>query len=173
MSRFNQKIHHRRSIRLRHYDYTAAGAYFITVCAYNRQCLFGELISEQTILSRAGEIVDEVWKKLPLHYPRVILDELVVMPNHCHGIVFFSAQQAEPESVFIKAHHLGEIVRAWKNLSTKQIHVEGLLVDLPIWQRNYYEHIIRDENELGRVRQYIADNPLKWDLDQYHTTVFL
>lgn len=148
----------RRSIRLKGYDYTQAGAYFVTICARNRECLFGNIANGEVSLNVAGRMTRSVWDELPNRFSGLELDAFVVMPNHVHGIfVLVGAGLALPG--------LGDIVRAFKSLTA--VRVNRLLMRTgPLWQRNYYEHIIRNEKELNLVREYIANNPLQWELDR-------
>lgn len=170
----------RRSLRLKGYDYAQAGAYFVTVCTRNRECLFGDVVGDLMALNAAGNVVQRVWYELPTRFPRVRLDAFVVMPNHVHAIVIITdsdegAASSAPTPYdgvpgpvgagLALPNRLGDIVRAFKSLSA--ITVNRLLSrsGQPLWQRNFYEHIIRDDGELDRVRQYIADNPARWALD--------
>jgi REP element-mobilizing transposase RayT len=176
MIRYNPDINHRRSIRLRGYDYSEAGAYFVTVCTQNRECLFGEIVDGKVILNDAGRMVESIWNELHQHYKGVETDEFVVMPNHFHGIiVLVGAGLALPridttirqnQGAASSAPTLGDIVRTFKSKST--IYVNRLLVRTGqrLWQRNYYEHIIRTEDEMNRLREYIVNNPAQWALDE-------
>jgi REP-associated tyrosine transposase len=178
-------IHHRRSIRLQGYDYTQAGAYFVTICTQNRECLFGKVVDGEMVLNDAGQITQEIWNGLPGRFPTVELDQSVVMPNHIHGIlILVGAQFIAPNApshqgainraptigrrttkgVINHAPTLGEIIRAFKAATARQIRLAGLQEFR--WQHNYYEHIIRDEDSLNRIREYIATNPLCWELDR-------
>jgi putative transposase len=174
---YKSEIHHRRSIRLRNYDYSQAGAYFVTVCAWNRECLFREIKNGDTFLNELGDIVMKCWDLIPTHFPHVEIDEFVVMPNHIHGIVILSnvgAQFIAPfrkttteyQGVMNHAPTVGKIVRAFKARCTHMINNVRNTPGGPLWQRNYYEHIIRDESELHRIREYIRDNPVKWHEDE-------
>ena len=160
--------HDRRSLRLKGFDYAQARAYFITVCTQNRESAFGCVDDGDMRLNDAGRMVRSVWEGLPDRFPGMELDDFVVMPNHVHGIaVFVGAGLALPEEngAASSAPTLGDVVRAFKSLSA--IHVNRLLRRSgPLWQRNYYEHVIRNERELDRIREYIATNPLKWALDR-------
>jgi len=161
-------IHHRRSMRLNGYDYAQAGAYFITICIQNRLGLFGDIVDGEMRLNDAGRMVQSVWEALPERFSGFESDAFVVMPNHVHGIVtFVGAGQALPEEngAASSAPTLGDVVRAFKSLSA--IRVNRLLRRFgPLWQRNYYEHVIRNERELEKIREYMATNPLKWALDR-------
>ena len=185
--------HHRRSIRLRGYDYAQAGTYFVTIVAHDRECPFGEIGDGRMALSRAGRTVQHAWLDLPNHYPHVILGEFVIMPNHVHGIIILMDQpvgrggsvsgeiplrsqaysdpgvlpdRAETRPYTRKCHGLPEIVRAFKSFSARRINAMRHIPGAPAWQRNYYEHIVRNDEELARIRKYIRDNPLKWEVDR-------
>jgi putative transposase len=144
----------RRSLRLHGYDYAQAGAYFITVCTHRRVALFGEVVENDVQLNRAGMIVKEAWGDLTAHYHDIDLDEFVVMPNHVHGIIILADH---PRS----RHGIPEIVRGFKTFSARNVNEfhgnRGAL-----WQRGYYEHVIRNDTALNRIRGYIANNPARW-----------
>jgi putative transposase len=153
---------------LQGYDYGQAGAYFVTVCTQNRTCLFGEVTDGAMRLNSAGELAATVWNSMPERFPEIELDMFVVMPNHLHGIIVLSdfgraATRAAPT--------VGDVVGAFKSLFTLRF-VEGVkskrwpAFDRRVWQRNYYEHVIRDERDLARARRYIDENPLRWDFDR-------
>ncbi len=187
----------RRSIRLKGYDYSRAGAYFVSVCAHNRACLFGEIADlsafghaqagRQMVLNDAGRMVEFVWGKLPVRFDRLELDEFVVMPNHIHSI-FVLCRRGEPcvrpmfDQPAKQGEHkvrpygtlpntVGRIVQAFKSVTTHE-YINGVKQHgwppFPgkLWQRNYYEHVIRNENELNRIREYIINNPKKWAFDR-------
>ena len=167
------KSHHakpyrnRRPIRLQGYDYSRAGAYFVTVCTHDRLCLFGEIADRRMALNDAGRMVQQVWDDLPNHYSHVELDECVVMPNHVHGIVVIVGAGLKPAPTKpTKRHGLPEIVRALKAFSARRINEMRGMPGGKIWQRGYYEHIIRNDDELNRIREYIANNPMKWEMDR-------
>ncbi len=152
--------HNRRSIRLKGYDYSRAGAYFVTICAQNNgECLFGDIVGGEMVLNDAGRVVQAVWDDLPNHYVGVELDQYVIMPNHFHGIVVLGGP------VGPKRHGLPEIIRGFKTFSSRRINAMRRTPGTRVWQRNYYERIIRDDGSMHRIRKYIADNPLKWELD--------
>ncbi len=162
--------HHRRSIRLADYDYKQSGAYFITVCAKHRQCLFGEIADGEMRLNELGRAVEECWEWLAQRYQQVSLDAWIIMPNHLHGVIVLddfnkggSRTAPTPE---IRPKPLGRLIGAFKTVSTKKINVLRRAPGAPVWQRNYYEHVIRSEDEWHRIRTYIEENPLKWDIDQ-------
>jgi len=182
--KLNPDRHHRRSIRLRGYDYLQSGAYFVTVCTKDRECLFGEVMDGEMRWNEAGRIVQTTWAELPSHYPGVQIDEFVVMPNHVHGIVVLSEHHGNERDVgaqFIappigiaatskgainRAPTLGSVVRAFKARITTAINGIRQTPGVPVWQRNYYEHIIRADDDLNRIRQYIIDNPAQWAFDR-------
>ena len=173
--KYDPHKHHRRSIRLKGYDYTQAGAYFVTICTQNRECLFGEVVDGVIRPNTHGAIVFEAWHDLPNHYPNVTLDAFVVMPNHVHGIIMLVTNDAPVGAGFKPApttqpgpmgHGLSEIIRAFKTFSARRINAARKSPGLSVWQRNYYEHIIRNEKSLNRIRQYILDNPLRWAMDR-------
>jgi len=172
--RYDPGKHHRRSIRLKGYDYTRAGAYFITVVTRDRVCLFGEVVDGEMRLNPFGEIVAESWRWLATQYDYVELDAWVVMPNHLHGIIVITdgrgglqtAPTAMQTAPAMKRKPIGRLIGAFKTVSTKRINEHRGTPNAPVWQRNYYERIIRGEESLNRIRQYIADNPLRWHLDR-------
>ena len=155
----------RRGLRLRHYDYASAGWYFVTVCTAGRVSLFGEIVRGAMQLNEAGRAIAEAWTALPARFPRVDVDAFVVMPNHLHGILAFEAHGEE-----VAGPPLGEVVGAFKSVTTVEygrgVRAAGWSAyRARLWQRNYFEHVIRDERSLEQIRQYIIDNPLQWDLD--------
>ena len=177
---FNQNRHHRQSIRLRNYDYSQAGLYFITMCVHQRLSLFGEVVAGKMILNEAGRVVQDVWHDLPSHYTNVELDSFVVMPNHIHGIVRFngivraiheSPLQSPLQQSPISRRNMGlsKLVGRLKMVSAKRINQLRNTQGVPVWQRNYHEHIIRHENAYMKIADYIHTNPLRWQEDRYYT----
>jgi putative transposase len=173
---YNPETHHRRSIRLKGYDYSQSGAYFVTVCARDKEYLFGEIKEGKMLLNKYGEIVMECWNTIQNHFVNVACDEFVVMPNHIHGIIKIpnvGAQFIAPigktmsknQGVINHAPTVGEIVRSFKARCTYMINQVGNTTGMTIWQKNYYEHIIRYEKELHQIREYIVNNPMQWELD--------
>jgi putative transposase len=186
--KYNPDIHHRRSIRLKRYDYSRAGTCFLTVCTHQRECLFGDIAAGKMRLNAAGKIAVQYWNEIPTHFPHVQLDGFVVMPNHVHGILVImgagNANRAKdpilnwaplkprattPEPNGIERPHgtsktLGSVVRGFKIGVTKWIRKHTTVFE--VWQRNYWEHIIRDEYEMNRIREYVATNPAKWETDR-------
>jgi putative transposase len=182
---YNLDIHHRRSIRLREYDYSSTGAYFVTICVHGRECLFGEITDCEMKLNDAGRLVEGVWKGLPGRFPHVELDECIIMPNHFHGIIVI-ADNPDPVGAIheLPLHHaaisakmhrrnmlLPKIIGYLKMNSAKGINLLRYMQGVPVWQRNYYERIIRNEAELDVARKYIAENPMKWAEDEENPVV--
>jgi putative transposase len=214
------EYHHRRSIRLNGYDYSKEGLYFITICIYERQCLFGAIENKIMILNDAGKFAQQCWQDIPAHFPNVILHEFIVMPNHVHGIIelvrvqnigvqntraivgvenfqplHFGPIPSQPrrQNQFQKIipRSVGSIIRGYKigvtkwfrentvgveNAGVVGVQNAGVVVGVQnfeplryeprrIWQRNYYEHIIRDEQSYHRISDYIINNPSKWNDD--------
>ena len=197
---YNSKVHHRKSIRLKGYDYSQAGLYFITICVQDRKCLFGKIVDGEMILNDAGKIADECWLEIPNHFPNVILHEHIVMPNHVHGIVelkqndvanvrvkifqpippqtelpvgaenFLPLQPPNepPRNEFQKMipRSIGSVVKGFKIGVTKWFRNNTDIEKL--WQRNYHEHIIRDEQSYQRISDYIINNPKNWKEDKFY-----
>jgi REP element-mobilizing transposase RayT len=164
--------HHRRSIRLQSYDYTQAGAYFLTISVQNNAAHFGTIRDEAMELNSAGEMIADWWLRLPSKFPSLSLDTFVVMPNHFHGIITLQGATtiAAEESGSKPAVSLGQVVQWFKTMTTnayiRAVHTQGWApFERRLWQRNYYEHIIRDDADLARIRAYIANNPQQWQAD--------
>ena len=175
-SKFNSQKHHRHSIRLPNYDYAQPGAYFITIVTYQRTLLFGNIVNEEMQLNNFGKIVDECWRAIPDHFPNVELRAYIIMPNHIHGIIMINdhgatmsssssvgARHASPLPHGVKSHSIGAIVGSFKSTVTRRIGRE--FNSTGIWQRNYYEHIIRNEKDLQNKTNYIEANPMLWNVD--------
>lgn len=188
--------HHRHSYRLQGYDYSAPGAYFITLCAYQRQCLFGSIIDGQMQPNDLGQIVAEEWQKSSEIRQEIELDEWVLMPNHFHGIVWITPpdsptgvgakgpsplrqrEHPHPPRVektgimpLMKSRSLSSLVAGFKTITTKRINQLRNAPGTPVWQRNYYDHIIRHKDALQKIRQYVQTNPQKWQIDQLHPEI--
>ena len=161
---FNKDVYHRQSIRLRGYDYSQPGHYFLTICCYQKQAVFGEVFQQQIQLNCFGKIATEQWLKLTEKFTFIKLHEFVIMPNHMHGIIEITAQQPGP----IANTTLGQIVRSYKASVTSAIRNQTQSQQYAVWQRNYYEHIIRSEASFWAITQYIRDNPKKWPEDEYY-----
>ena len=169
---YDPAMHHRRSIRLRGYDYSRAGAYFVTLCTQQRKRLFGKIVNGELRLNDKGQMVVNRWEWLAEAYGHVLLDEYVVMPNHLHGIIMITDQcsggmQGAPEQDVPteKRKPLGRLIAAFKTASTNQINRSTAIVGKKLWQRNFWEHIIRNEHELNLIRAYIRNNPAQWERD--------
>jgi REP element-mobilizing transposase RayT len=161
-------IHRRHSLRLRNYDYSQAGMYFVTACTRERVCSFGEIINGEMYPTDAGEIVRMVWDALPEHYPQIALDIFVVMPNHVHGIVVIEPVGAGLKPAPTARHGLSEVMRAFKTFSSRRINEMRETPGDKIWQRSFWERVIRNDEELDRIREYIQNNPAQWTLDRLH-----
>jgi len=179
--RFNPEIHHRQSIRLRDYDYARAGAYFVTVCAFQRECAFGEVVDGQVVLNEMGEIVRDEWMKTANFRVYVQLDEFVIMPNHFHAVLWIKDVGATHRVAQVGNRHaedqtknrpndnrathrvaptagpvsgsIGAIIGQFKSAATKRINACRNTPGIPAWQRNYFERVIRDDRELENIRQ--------------------
>jgi putative transposase len=165
-------IHRRKSIRLKEYDYSQPGEYFITICTYDKKCVLGEEIEEKIRLSPIGEIAKKCLEEIHEHFPEVGLDEYVIMPNHVHGIIIITESRDLINQIPTKNFPLmknpkvtlGKIMRYYKARSTKYIHNSGY-VDFR-WQSLFYDRIVRGDKELNNIRDYIINNPIKWYLDE-------
>jgi len=159
---------HRRSLRLPEYDYSQIGTYFVTICVHRRERLLGSIRNVEMQLNEYGQIVAECWQWLPGAYPYVCLDEWVIMPNHLHGIIVINGRggsRTAPIKEF-KAKPLGRLIGAFKTVSTKKINAFRQIKGAAFWQRNFFEHVVRNEESLNRIREYIITNPQRWDLDR-------
>jgi REP element-mobilizing transposase RayT len=216
MNTYNPQIHHRRSIRLKGYDYSQAGWYFVTICCHGRACLFGDVINNKMVLNEYGQIANNEWMKTPDIRPNVELGEFIIMPNHVHGIIRLLCRgelhsplhngvstnnNIELHSPLhngvstnnnIELHSplhngvstnnningecdsplqgpsntIGAIIRGYKSSVTKQLNL--LNIGCAVWQRNYYEHIIRNEQSYQNISKYIINNPAKWSEDKFY-----
>ena len=221
----NPEKHHRRSIRLREYDYSQPGAYYVTICTQNHECLFGNIVDGHMALNEFGNICIHRWLEIPMHYHNVSLDEFVIMPNHVHGIIIINhvsdctvgaihespLQRISPQQRNSFPQHIPpfpkndtngtvdgftiitdsiggrfinrpdntdenkkkrrimtipKIIGRFKMNTAKQINQLRQTPGIPVWQRNYYEHIIRDDHALYRIRRYIVNNPSNWQKDK-------
>lgn len=208
--RYDPERHRRHSIRLKGYDYSQAGAYYVTIVTRDRANLFGEVVDGQMRLNELGHVVREEWLRSEHVRHEIRLDEFVVMPNHVHGIIWIAGESpsrqpppddpqpgGEPQSAPVGAHSraplppshppqpahgsqpppqrarrsLGSFIAGFKSIATTRINQLHGAPGTPVWQRNYYEHVIRDERALNRIRQYIRDNPMRWDLDRENPLV--
>ncbi|MFT5702841.1 MAG: putative transposase [Rickettsiales bacterium] len=189
--KYNPKVHHRRSIRLKNYDYSQDGAYFITICCEDKKCLFGKIVNGEMVLNEFGKIAHNEWMKTVELRKNIALDVFVVMPNHIHGIIIIRTPAITNNGIvgadcirpnftnknnddFAKkgecnsplqgtSQTIGAIVRGYKSAVTKRINFSK-----SIWQRNYHEHIIRNENSYQLISDYILTNPAKWLEDKLY-----
>ncbi len=196
--------HHRRSIRLKGYDYSQAGAYFVTICVHHRECLFGEIVDGEMRLNEPGQIVAACWQDITRHFGNVALDEFAVMPNHLHGIIVIGGAlstvgakhspqprwlRTEADNVIgnasananygmlrpykntlpprgTQSDSLAAMVQNFKSVTARRVNVLRNTQGAPVWQRNYYEHIIRGDKELDNIRAYIGGNAACWAEDE-------
>ena len=182
-------LRRRRSPRLAGYDYSQNGAYFVTITSFQRACIFGEIFGEEMRLNDCGSIVCNSWHDIPEHHPQVVLDEFVVMPNHVHGVLLLLgdgppgdagvaptvrdglqgnvgvAPTARRQPSGPSSGSLGAVIGSFKSAVTRGINRVRGSPGVSVWQRNYHDRIIRDEDELLRIRTYIRENPLRWALD--------
>jgi putative transposase len=181
--KFDPQNHHRRSIRLQGYDYTQSGAYYITIVTYQRQHLFGEVVNGVMHLNELGKIARDEWFKTAVlrAYVELYEDEFVVMPNHVHGIIWIENKDGGDNTTIVGtrrrrvptveqfgkpvSHSIPTIVRAYKSAVTYAVNALQNQRGGVLWQRNYYEHVIRDEKDLKAKRDYILSNPLNWEDD--------
>lgn len=198
MAAYNPAIHHRRSIRLKGYDYAQEGLYFITICVQNREHIFGEVVDGEMILNEFGQIANDEWVKLSDRFPNFELDVFQIMPNHMHGIIFLNdklvgagftpapnngntqnnvnAQNNWQRNDNIRsteriAPSVSDIVGAYKSLVTNdclKIFKSKNKTMGKLWQRNYYENIIRNQLSYERISDYIRNNPKKWSEDRFY-----
>jgi putative transposase len=186
--KYNPDIHHRKTIRLKGYDYAQPGAYYITICSYERQCLFGEIVAGAMHLNLISETIKFCWQRLPQHFPFIELDAFVIMPNHLHGIILIvDANTTNKNQLFkqpiiqpvssdristlpkgTESGSLGALVQNFKSIVTRRVN-RLTRNSGTIWQQGYYEEIIRDERAYDNIRKYIVENPLKWQDDEHYS----
>ena len=175
----------RRSIRLPGYDYSKSGAYFVSICAKDRKCLFGEIVNQEMVLNDAGRMVKKWYPELENKFQDIRCNEYIIMPNHSHVIITNMGKAPVGADLRVcpdyKRHehtsgeHTGSplqrVIQWFKTMTTNE-YIRGVgrhgWTPFPgkLWQRNYYEHFIRDEKELTRIREYIKNNPAQWDADK-------
>lgn len=158
---YDPERHHRHSMRLRGFDYTRAGAYFVTSCTHQRVRLFGEVRQGAMCLSKAGKIVEWCWHDLPNHYANIRLDAFVVMPDHIHGIILLDGTVVVGPRGGV--HGLSEIIRAFKSFSARRINECCDTPGIAVWQRSYHDRIVRNDGGIHAIRHYIAANPGCWN----------
>jgi len=182
---YDPKKHHRRSIRLRGYDYADGGAYFMTICVHNKECLLGRVVEGQMVLSDAGQTVQRVWLSLTQRLPAVVLDAFQIMPNHLHGVFVIPGPGLEPSLAAAtgapvvppypnrnkgtasraptnRRVAMGDVVGAFKSIATIQVNRLLSRTGTRLLQENFFEHIIRNVDSLGKIRAYISENPARW-----------
>jgi len=171
MSLFQNKYRN-ESIRLPNYDYTSPGYYFVTICADNRNNYFGSIEDGVMQLSEFGKIAEFCWVEIPNHFKHAVLDEYIIMPNHIHAILILmdrkenSSGQAQEAFGKPVVGSLGTILRSYKSAVTKMIHEKDIDSPKKIWQKGYYDRILRSEKGLFNVRRYINHNPKNWIKDK-------
>ena len=191
MNKYNPNIHNRKLTRLKGYDYSQAGLYFITICVKNREYLFGNIVDNKMILNDAGKMVENEWLKLKKRFKNIKLYECIVMPNHFHAILEITVgatlvvaqnnaitqnvtddiRKGQPQGIAPTDKTIGDMVGAFESITTVE-YIRGVKnknwqpFDGKLWQRNYWDHIIRNGNEYNRISQYIIDNPIKWEDDK-------
>lgn len=186
---YELKKHHRRSIRLREWNYSRSGAYFVTVCTQDRKCLFGDIINAEIVLNESGKMIWKWWNEVNNKFQYVQTDEVIVMPNHFHGIIFIDEntsvgaalcgrpiEHQQPDQIKGQPHRVAPTslfdIMDWFKTMTTNGYIQGVKKykwePFPgkLWQRNYFDRIIRNETELNKIREYILNNPLKWELDK-------
>lgn len=169
---------YRKNIRLQDYDYSSAGYYFVTIVSYKRKHIFGEVVDGEMNLSQAGKIVEQTWQDIPKHFPNTNCNVFILMPNHIHGIIniikdeIVGARHASPLQRIngVKPQSVGTIIGSFKSSVTKKLHQTKTITQAKIWQRNYYEHIIRDEQDYQKIFEYIENNPANWLVDEENIT---
>lgn len=201
----NKAVHNRRRIRLKGYDYSQAGLYFVTICTQNRECIFGEIKNDVMILNNFGEIIHDEWIKTENIRNDININQFIIMPNHIHAIIEITRRGVlntphvlhTPDGLNTsdKSHDrkkgihgdtkraygntplrspsqtVGAIVRGVKSAGTKQINELRQTPDVKLWQRNHYDHIIRNEKSYLEISEYIANNPLKWNEDKFNNEI--
>jgi putative transposase len=167
----------RRSVRLPGFDYSNVGMYFVTICAHERRCIFGEVCENKTVLGPIGQIISTCWTEIPQHFPNVEIEEHVVMPNHMHGILTIHANwtDANGQNKLAAAmesfgkptpRSIPTIVRSFKAAVSKRARESGFAKGESIWQRGYYEHVLRNTQEYVEITHYILQNPAHWSDDE-------
>ncbi len=177
----------RHSLRLPEYDYSQEGEYFVTICTQNKICYFGEIESGQMHLNRVGLIIDKWWQELNHAFSPVQIDQYIIMPNHFHGIITIvggdlcvtplwggeTAPDGHTGPSLQRRASLPGIIQWFKTMTTneyiKGVKYKGWIpIDRRLWQRGFYDHIIRNVDDLHKIRTYITNNPLKWHIDQFN-----
>lgn len=170
---YDPERHHRRSVRLKDYDYASNGAYFVTLCTAGRICLFGKVRDGAVDLSEAGQIAHDAWLASEKIRHEVVLDEFIVMPNHVHGIILIldvGADGVRPDehAGSLRPKSLSTFVSGFKSTVTRQINELRKTPDAPVWQRSFHDRVLRNEREVQARRMYIANNPVRWEMDEHY-----
>ena len=175
--KYDPDIHKRQNQRLKEYDYSTEGAYFVTVVAKDRECLFGEIVDSEMVLNDVGMVVRNEFQRTEKLRDNVIIDSLIVMPNHVHTIIYIdrrgvSLERPKNDDIDRATHRIaptlrpntsGSIIGQIKSITTKKINKIHNNPGNKIWQRNFYDHIIHDDDDLNQIREYIMNNPINWD----------
>jgi REP element-mobilizing transposase RayT len=196
--KYDPDKHHRKSIRIPGYDYSQKGWYFVTICINHYELLLGDVVDGEMVLNEIGKLVVYHWIRLPQHFKHIELDQYQIMPNHLHGIIHIIRKMTNDGDNTVGAMHsnlnnqtrqnniagnaspvqrlhgtipgsLGAIMQNFQSITCRKIHKINKTLGSRLWQRNYWEHVIRDENDLNRIRDYIINNPLKWPEDKYYS----
>ena len=180
---YNPHQHHRKSVRLKGYNYAQAGLYFLTICTHNRECLLGNINNGQLLLNDAGQAALKCWEAIPQHFPNAVVHPFVIMPNHVHGIIALLGQEdagclrvgaenflplhANTEHQFQQPipRSIASIVKGFKIGVTTWCRLNSSIVT--VWQLNYYDHIIRNDASYRRIAAYIENNPVNWEQDRF------
>ena len=194
---FNPEIHRRQSYRLKGWDYSQPGLYFVTICVKDRKCLFGDIVDGRMVLSNEGKIIEEEWLNTEEVRKNFKLDEWVIMPNHVHGIIVIKSMDDMARACVgttrrvvcvgttrrvVPTEHpkrpngpgkgsIGAMIGQFKSIASKRINKFNNTPGQIIWQPKFHDHIIRNELSLNRIREYIINNPLNWDLDKKNPLV--
>lgn len=161
----------RRSIRLPCYDYCREGVYFVTICSHQRECILGETKEGTLKLNDIGHVVKDCWEEIPKHFPNMELDQYVIMPNHIHGLIVIERQlpgrkRSSPDRNNVAPQSLGVVVRSFKAAVSRAVKQRSKGSVSPVWQRNYFEHVVRNDEDFSRIREYIFLNPIQWEEDE-------
>ncbi len=163
----------RRALRLRDYDYREPGVYFFTICVQDHHCIFGKIVNQKMVLYPAGRIVWQCWRDLPRHFPEIQLDQFVVMPNHIHGVIVLHKKsngraglRPAPTTGCDGCASLANLIGALKSFSSRQINKARGTLGIKVWQRNYFERVVRSGKELSAIQNYINENPSRWEWDR-------
>ncbi len=180
MKEFFKNKYRVNSIRLGHWDYSCPGLYYVTICTKNMICCLSEIKNDKVYFSEIGKVVFKCWLEIPKHFNNIILDDWIIMPNHLHGIIGiekdndFDERRDTPWHVstkrkfgYMQSKSLSSIINHFKGAVKRQCNKKGLNFQ---WQSRYYEHIIRNEDDYGRIKEYIANNPINWDKDRNNPT---